>query len=136
MMEAQTTENSIVPHRVAAERDVCPSIMNSPLPFVLMPPRAVALGRLVRFLLASVLVALLPACQGLREARETGHTTDHLEQAKQAWQVMERESPGTVPAQNALRTYDRAVAAVVKSLRAKEGTSAWGKPVMLGGVRP
>jgi pimeloyl-ACP methyl ester carboxylesterase len=110
--------------------------MNSPLPFVLLPPRAVAFGRLPRFLLTGVLVALLPACQGLRVAREAGHTTDHLEQAKQAWQVMEREAPGTVPAQNALRTYDRAVAAVVKSLRAKEGTSAWGKPVMLGGVRP
>ena len=98
-----------------------------------MPPSAVAIGR---WLLASMLVALLPACEGLGGAREAGRTTASLEQAHQAWQVLQREKPGTLPARKAMRKYDHAVAVVVKALRAKEGTSAWGKPVLLGGVRP
>lgn len=100
-----------------------------------MPPSAVAIARL---LLGSVLVALLPACQvlGTRAVREAARTTAGLEQASQSWQVLQREKPGSLPAQKALRRYDHAVVAVVKSLRAKEGTSAWGKPLLLGGARP
>lgn len=77
--------------------------------------------------LAIVLVALLPACQGLK--------SPSLEQAYQAWQVMQQEKPGTVPAQAALLKYDLAVARVVQSLRAREGTKAWGKEIQLGGAR-
>lgn len=87
-----------------------------------------------RLLLAGVLVALLPACQVLRPGG--GNTTDRLEQARQAWQVMEREKSGTLSAQKALTKYNHAVAAVVKSIHAKEGGSAWGKPVAFGGTRP
>ena len=75
-----------------------------------------------------VLVALLPACQGLRTAS--------LEQAHHAWQVMQQEKPGTATAQKALKKYDLIVAKVVKSLRAKEGTAAWGKEIQLRGTRP
>lgn len=70
----------------------------------------------------------LPACQGLQSAS--------LDQAHEAWQVMQHEKPGTVNAKNALLKYDHAVAQVVHSLRASEGTAAWGKEVQMGGARP
>ena len=84
--------------------------------------------RLASFILCNVLMALLPACQGL-------HSTS-LEQAHQAWMVMQQEKPGTELAQRALKKYDRAVAVVVQSLRAMEGTVGWGKEMQLGGAHP
>ena len=83
--------------------------------------------RMHAIVLVFALVALLPACQGSRSA--------NLEQAHQAWQVMQREAPGTVGAQAALLKYDRAVARVVQSLRAREGTTAWGKEIQLRGAQ-
>jgi pimeloyl-ACP methyl ester carboxylesterase len=89
---------------------------------------------------ACALVAFFPACQGLKTAAtqrtDVGHTAVNLEKAHQAWQILQRAAPGTVPAQNALRKYDQAVSAVVNSLRAKEGTAAWGKEIVVDGARP
>ena len=76
---------------------------------------------------AFVFMSVLPSCHGLQSAS--------LEQAHQAWRVMAQEKPGTAPAQKALEHYDRAVALVLKSLGATEGTAAWGKEVRLGGAR-
>ena len=91
-------------------------------------------------LVASVLVAFFPACQRLKTAAPPrmaiGSTASNLEKAQQAWQIMQREIPGTLPAQEALRKYDRAVTAVVKSLREKEGTAAWGKEIQFSGAQP
>ncbi len=84
--------------------------------------------RLTTFILCTAVVALLPACQGLRSAS--------LEHAHQAWQVMQQENPGTVQAHKALQKYDRAVALLVQSLRATEGTAGWGREMQLGGSRP
>ena len=91
---------------------VCPTVMK----------------RMHTVLFAFVFMSILPACQGLQSSS--------LEQAHQAWQVMKQAAPGTVPAQKALQQYDRAVALVLKSLRAREGTAAWAKEVQLGGARP
>ena len=90
-------------------------------------------------IVASAFVALLPECQGLTTAAmqgtDSGRTASNLEKAQQAWQVMQREKPGTLPAQKALRKYDQAVAAVVKSLSEKEGTAEWGKEIHFGGAQ-
>lgn len=77
---------------------------------------------------AFVSVLSLAACQGLQSAS--------LEQAHEAWQVMQQEKSGTEPARAALLKYDHAVAQVVQSLRAREGTAAWGKEVQTGGAQP
>ena len=99
------------------------------------PPR-----RSLSLIFASALVAFFPACQGLHtsapQRTDAGHTASDLEMARQAWEVMQQEKPGTLPAQNALRMYDHAVLAVVNSLRAKEGTAAWGKEIQSGGAHP
>ncbi len=84
--------------------------------------------RMFTVVFAFVSVLSLVACQGLQSAS--------LEQAHEAWQVMQHEKPGTVPAQTALLKYNHAVAQVVQSLRAREGTAAWGKEIQLGGARP
>ena len=78
--------------------------------------------------LVCAFVSLLPSCQGLRSAS--------LEQAHQAWQEIRQEIPGSKASQTALLKYDRAVALIVRSLRAKEGTAAWGKEIQLAGPRP
>ena len=78
--------------------------------------------------LAFVSMFLLPSCQGLQSTS--------LEQAHEAWQVMQQEKNGTASAKAALQKYDHAVALVVHSLRAREGTAAWGKEIRLGGARP
>ena len=100
-----------------------------------LPPR-----RSLALIFASVLVAFLPACQSLNTSAthrtDAGHTASDLEKARQAWQVMQQEKPGTLPAQKALRKYDQAVLAVVNSLRAKEGSAAWGKEIQFGGTQP
>lgn len=99
------------------------------------PPR-----RSLSLIFVGALVAFLPACQGLHtsapQRTDAGHTGSDLEKASQAWQVMQQEKPGTRPAQNALRKYDDAVLAVVRSLREKETTAAWGKEIQLGGAQP
>ncbi|MFZ2281451.1 MAG: alpha/beta fold hydrolase, partial [Prosthecobacter sp.] len=69
----------------------------------------------------------LAACQGLQSAS--------LEEAHEAWLVMQHEKPGTVKAQTALLKYDHAVAQVVQCLRAREGTAAWGKEMHIAGMR-
>ena len=115
--------------------------MTHPLP---MSADVVARGRLTRWsralLIAVVLVAFLPACQGLKtgpaQLTASARTASDLDTARQAWQVMQRQEPGTVPAQNALRKYDRAVVAVVKALRANEGSAAWGKEFQVRGAQP
>lgn len=89
---------------------------------------------------ACSLMALLPACQGLKsmtaQRAEDSRTAASLDKAQQAWEVMQREQPGSVAALKALRQYDRAVVAVVKSLRGKEGSAAWGKEIKLGAAHP
>jgi pimeloyl-ACP methyl ester carboxylesterase len=89
---------------------------------------ATIMKRLTGLILCGALMVLLPACQGLMSAS--------LEQAHEAWQVMKQEKPGTVMAQKALQKYDRAVAVVVQSLRATEGTAGWGREMQLGGAQP
>lgn len=83
--------------------------------------------RMFTVVFAFVSALSLAACQGLRSAS--------LEQAHEAWQVMQMEKPGTEPAMAALLKYDHAVAQVVQSLRAREGSAAWGKEVLMGGAR-
>lgn len=99
------------------------------------PPR-----RSLSLIFVGVLVAFLPACQVLHtsapQRTDAGHTASHLEKARQAWQVMQQEKPGTLSAQKALWKYDHAVLAVVNSLRAKEGTAAWGNEIQFGGAHP
>ena len=58
-----------------------------------------------------------------------------LDKARRAWETIQRESPDTVNAQNALKVYDQEVVAIVKSLRAHEGTVAWGKTIPLSGAK-
>jgi pimeloyl-ACP methyl ester carboxylesterase len=108
------------------------------------PAASHTFGRLPRWSLpwifAGALTTLLPACQGLNTAAmrrtDVGRTASDLDNAHQAWQVMQRENPGTWPAQKALQKYDQAVTAVVKSLREKEGTAAWGKEIQFSGTQP
>ena len=99
------------------------------------PPR-----RSLSIIFVGALVAFLPACHGLHtsapQRADAGHAASHLEKARQAWQVMQQEKPGTLSAQKALRKYDHAVLAVVNSLRAKEGSAAWGKEIQFGGAHP
>src|SRR5579862_4806522 len=97
-------------------------------------------GRLSRWpfqlILAGALVAILPACQGLKIAArrpDASRTTVCLERAQLAWQVMQREIPGTIPAQNALRRYNDSVKYLVKILREHEGTPTWGHEIQFGG---
>lgn len=109
-----------------------------------MPPSAFAPGRLPRWsfqlILASALVAVLPACEGLRigatQRLDDSHATACLKKAQLAWQVMQRENPGTMPAQKALRMYNRSLGNLVKSLREHERTTAWGREIQFGGPRP
>ena len=90
-------------------------------------------------LLVSALVVVLPACQTLKtEAarRPDGRlTTAYLEQAQTAWQIMQREDAGTLPAQKALRRYNHAVKNLADSLRDYEGTNTWGRQILLQGAR-
>ncbi len=85
--------------------------------------------------LALVLCGALPACNGIMTGAlrrsAVAPTAPDLAQARQAWRVMQRESPGTPKARNALLIYNQAVVAVVKSLRRNEGTAAWGKSIQL-----
>ena len=94
---------------------------------------------MLSWIVAGALVTLFPACQGLRTAAtqrtDAGRTASNLDKAQQAWQVMQRENPGTWPAQKALQKYDQAVTAVVNSLREKEGTAAWGKVIRSSGAQ-
>lgn len=87
--------------------------------------------RLRSVILFCTSMMLLPACQGL-----TSTSGSHLDKAHAAWQVMQRETPDTVASQKALKVYDRAVVAVVRSLRQHEGTAAWGKVVQISGAKP
>ena len=100
-----------------------------------LPPR-----RSLALIFASALMAFLPACQGLHTSAphrtDAGRTASDLDMAHQAWQVMQQEKPGTLSANKALRKYDQAVRAVVNSLRAKEGTAAWGTEIQSGGAHP
>jgi hypothetical protein len=49
---------------------------------------------------------------------------------------MQREMPGTIPAQKALRRYNDSVKYLVKTLRGQDGTAAWGHEIQFGGARP
>jgi triacylglycerol esterase/lipase EstA (alpha/beta hydrolase family) len=57
-----------------------------------------------------------------------------LDKAHAAWQLLQQET-GTVASQKAMKVYDRAVVAIVKSMRRQEGTAAWGKAVQLSGAK-
>src|SRR5580692_2660614 len=101
-------------------------------------------GRLPRWpfqlILASTLVTILPACQSLRLATvqrpDSSRAITCLERARSAWQVMQEESPGTITAQKALRSYNHSVKYLVKSLPGHEGTATWGREIRFGGARP
>ena len=106
--------------------------------------RTFALGFLPRWsfqlILAGALVTILPACQVLEIAsvrRPDGfRTTACLERARLAWQVMQRETPGSAPAQKSLRIYNKSVKNLVRSLREYEGTAAWGNKIEFRGAQP
>ncbi|MES2920931.1 MAG: alpha/beta fold hydrolase [Verrucomicrobiota bacterium] len=91
-------------------------------------------------ILAAALFGALPACQGLKlpvaSRPETPQAAPSLSEARQAWRILQRESPSSEEARGALLIYNQAVASVVKSLRKAEGTAAWGKGLQLGGSRP
>ena len=53
-----------------------------------------------------------------------------------AWQVIQREDPGTLHAQKALRRYNRSVASLVRSLHEHERTATWGREIQCAGARP
>lgn len=109
-----------------------------------LPPGLFAHGRLTRWsiqiIMACALVAVLPACQalvtGAARRPDELRTTACLEQAQVAWQVMQREDPGTVLAQKALRRYNHAVKNLAESLRDYEGTNTWGREIPVAGARP
>lgn len=86
------------------------------------------------------LLTILPACQGLKPAlitrSEESRLTPGLDQAWEAWQVMQQEAPGSLAAQQALLQYNRSVEQVVKSLRHQEQTNAWGQEFSWRGTRP
>ncbi|WP_397382980.1 esterase/lipase family protein [Prosthecobacter sp.] len=83
--------------------------------------------RMLSFVIVIASVFNLAACQGMQSAS--------LEEAHEAWLVMQHEKPGTATAQTALLKYDHAVAQVMQCLRSREGTAAWGKEMQTGGVR-
>lgn len=93
----------------------------------------------VKLMLASVLVAFFPACQGLNFAtarQDNSHTAACLGRARRAWQVLQRDEPGAKAAQKALWKYNQSVCELVESLRGREGTNAWGREIQLGGAQP
>jgi len=97
--------------------------------------------RVPTILFFCVLAVFLPACQGpvgvaIHQLEKSISLADSLEQARLAWNVMERESPRSLSAQRARTRYEGAVTAVVKSLRAREGSAAWGKTIATGGNDP
>ncbi len=108
------------------------------------PADVTARGRLTRWsrslVIAGAVFVFLPACQGIKTTAvhptAGARTASDLDKAYKAWQVMLQEEPGSVAAQNALRKYDRAVVAVVKGLRASEGTAAWAKEFQVRGAQP
>ena len=93
----------------------------------------------LQLVLAGALVTFLPACQGLKSAAlrpDASRTAASLERARLAWQIMQEEKPGDVPAPKVLRMYNRSVNNLVESLRGYEGTAAWGREIQVGGARP
>jgi len=94
----------------------------------------------VQLLLASILIAVLPACQGLRgtagQRMGDSPTTACLKQAQASWQIMQQEEPGTKPAQETLRKYNQSVYKLVTSLRERERTASWGREIQFRGVHP
>lgn len=97
--------------------------------------------RVPMLLFCCVLGAFVPACQGpagvaIQRMERAGSLAESLERARLAWNVMQRESPGSLAAQMARQRYAGAVTTVVKSLRASEGAAAWGKAVSTGGQDP
>jgi pimeloyl-ACP methyl ester carboxylesterase len=88
-------------------------------------------------LLAAAFLAALPSCQGLTPGRtEVAQAAPGFVEARHAWHVLLRESPGSAAARDALLIYNRALVGMVKLLRETEGTAAWGKPLQFGGIRP
>lgn len=94
--------------------------------------------RSLTIIAVGVYTALLPACQSSTTTaalRPNGlfSNAENLEQARLAWNVMQRESPRSASAISAQQRYNQAVSAVVKSLYAREGTATWGKSISLAG---
>ena len=101
-------------------------------------PSALAFQRLplwsCHFILITALVIVCPACQGLRQAGILPSTAS-LEEARQAWQVMQRERPGSMPAQRALGIYNKSVSNLVQSLHGREKAFQGGQEIWSGGAR-
>jgi len=105
----------------------------------LITPEASA-RRLLSWIVASAIITLLSACQGIRtaamERTDVVRTASNLDKAQQAWEVMQQKTTGTPAAQRALQKYNQAVIAVVNALREKEGTAAWGKEIPISKAQP
>ncbi len=97
------------------------------------------LGLSIRPALAVLVIVSFPACRTPERAphkgREGANTSHYLDQAGQAWRVMQREKPGTASAQKNLALYDQAVTGIVRSLHAKEGKAQWGQDMVMNGPR-
>lgn len=91
--------------------------------------------RLLTIVWISTAVALLPACQGLN-LTPASRAKASLASARDAWHVLERETSGSKPAQQAQRKYNQSVSHLVKTLQGTEGTAAWGKTMQWDGVNP
>ncbi len=94
--------------------------------------------RILTIFSTAALVVLISACGGSEPwiVNGTRNAADNLEQARLAWNVLQRESPRSLSAQRAQVRYDLAVKEVVKSLHAYEGTARWGKSILLSGEHP
>lgn len=91
-------------------------------------------------LLGAFLLTALASCQSLTNAvrghTEDSHAVASLEQAREAWEVMQREKTGTVAAHQAAHEYGQAVARVVGMLKSHEGKASWGREMRFGGPSP
>lgn len=93
-----------------------------------------------QLILVISLMTIFPACQGPGMTKapwgEESRITACLEQAQEAWQVLQQETPETPSAKKALLTYNRSVEQLVKLIRKRGQPDSRGQEILLGGVQP